>query len=55
MHMEYSDDSGLFQWPEYRLVNVEYVDNDDSDLYEHSFASVNRVAVVSSEASISDP
>lgn len=53
MHMEYSDEVGLFQWPEYRLVNVEYVENDDSDLYEHSFTSVDRVAVVSSEASIS--
>ena len=55
MHFDYFEENGLFHWPEYRLVNVEYLENDDAELYEYSFTSVDRVAVALSAVTFSDP
>jgi len=55
MHFDYFEENGLFHWPEYRLVNIEYLENDDSELDEYSFTSVDRVAVESHVPTFGDP
>ena len=53
MHMRYGGlGGGVFGWEEYKLINLEWQDF-DSELYEHSFRSRDRLAVT--EDSVDDP
>lgn len=53
MHMRYGEPGdGVFGWEEYKLINLEWQDF-DSDLYEHSFRSRDRLAVI--EDAVDDP
>jgi len=55
MHMDYSDEVGLFGWQEYRVTNLDYEARYDSELFEHSFTSTDRVAVVSNSNAVGVP
>lgn len=52
MHMEFASDPGLFGWLEFSQQYVSYADNNDSDLYEHSFDAESVLAV---DASLAPP